>query len=329
MKAFVVKEWGEPEVFSEVELPKPEVKPGHVIIRVEATSVNPVDYRLRRFGWDIAPQLPAVLHGDVAGVIEEVGEGVTRFKPGDEVYGCAGGLRGHGGALADYMLADADLLARKPAKLSWAEAAALPLVTITAWEGLFDRAKIQPGQTVLVQGATGGVGHVAIQLAKWAGAKVYATVSSEEKAKIARELGADYTINYKEQSVEEYVAQYTAGKGFDVVFDSFGGDSLANSLRATKIYGTVVTIQPNSQQDLSAMMGHGLTLHVVFMLIPMLHNVGRAEHGKLLTEVAKLADEGYVRPIVDQPVYTFAQAAQAHRRAESGQHIGKVVLTRR
>ncbi len=172
--------------------------PGHVLIRVAATSVNPVDFKIRAgVVKDIAPDFPAVLHGDVAGVIEVVGEGVNAFKPGEEVYACAGGVKGLGGALAEFLLADATLVARKPKSLSMREAAALPLVSITAWEGLIDRAKVQAGQNVLVYGATGGVGHIAIQLASWAGAKVFATASSDEKMASARELGADVVINYR------------------------------------------------------------------------------------------------------------------------------------
>src|SRR3954469_15932565 len=140
MKAQIIRRFGGPEVFETADIPRPEVKPGYVLINVAATSINPVDYKVRQHGPPIAPELPAVLHGDVTGTIAEVGEGVTRFKPGDEVYACAGGVKGTGGALAEYMLADADLVSLKPESLTMAQAAALPLVSITAWEGLIDRA---------------------------------------------------------------------------------------------------------------------------------------------------------------------------------------------
>src|SRR5665213_1799094 len=140
MKAQVITQFGDPSVFVEKEVPKPSIQPGHVLIRVKATSVNPVDYKIRAGkALPIAPVLPAILHGDVAGVIEEVGEGVKGFKIGDEVFGCAGGVKGLGGALAEFMLADARLIAHKPTTLSMAEAAALPLVSITAWEALFEK----------------------------------------------------------------------------------------------------------------------------------------------------------------------------------------------
>lgn len=327
MKVQAIASFGEPSVFQTIELPLPEVIPGYVLIRVAATSINPVDFKLRRGAMPaIAPEFPAVLHGDVAGVVEAVGEGVTTFKPGDEVYGCAGGFKGMGGALAEYMLADADLLALKPKSLSMKEAAALPLVAITAWESLIYRAKVQPGQKVLVHAATGGVGHIGIQLAKWAGAKVYTTVSSEEKKAIARNLGADVAIDYRQQTVEEYVAEHTSGKGFDVVFDTVGKDNLDRSFTAAAMHGTVVSISTRSTHDLSPLHAKGLTLHVVFMLLRMLYGTERAEHSKILFNVAKLVDQGTIRPLLDPKSFSFSEVAAAHRYAESGQAVGKVVL---
>lgn len=327
MKAQVITRFGDPEVFTEMELPKPTPLAGQVLIKVAATSINPVDYVIRNGSWTaVAPAFPAVLHGDVAGIIEEVGDGVTAFKPGDEVYACAGGLVNTGGALAEYMAADALLVAKKPRNLSMAEAAALPLVTITAWEGLIDRAKIKPGQKVLVHAATGGVGHIGIQLAKWAGAEVYATGSSAEKLEIARQLGAATGINYLELSVAEYVTKYTGGKGFEVVLDTIGGKNLSNSLQAAANNGTVVCISSGSTQDLSPMGYKALTLHSVFMLLPMLTGAGKARHGQILTEVAKLVEEGQLRPLLDPRIFKFSEVSAAHQHAQSGKQIGKVVL---
>ena len=179
MKAQVIRSFGDTSVFQLEEIPVPTVLPGHVLIEVKATSVNPIDTKVRSGAVPaVSPSFPAILHGDVAGIVREVGEGVTEFRPGDEVYGCAGGFKGTGGALAQFMLADARLLAPKPKNLSMEEAAAIPLVTITAWEALFDRANLQAGDEILIHGAAGGVGHVAIQLAKWKGAKVYTTASN-------------------------------------------------------------------------------------------------------------------------------------------------------
>ncbi len=327
MQACVIDQFGDPSVFQQAEVAKPEIQPGHVLIRVAAISVNPVDYKIRAgIVAEIAPDFPAILHGDVAGVVEAIGENVSHVAPGDEVYACAGGIKGFGGALTEYMLADADLVAQKPRSLTMA-AAALPLVGITAWEGLIDRAQIQPGQTVLVYGGTGGVGHMAVQLAKWAGAKVYATASSPEKAAIAHQLGADAVIDHREQSIEDYVAQYTDGKGFDVVFDTVGDDHLQTAFQAVTLNGTVVSLVSLSKQDLTLLHVKGLTPHLVFMLIPLLNNIGRAHQGKILSKLAHLVEDGVVRPLIDS-TFAYAQVAEAHQRAESGQTVGKVVLTR-
>jgi NADPH2:quinone reductase len=328
MRAQVIRQFGGPEVFEAAEVKKPDVLPGHVLIRVAATSVNPIDQKIRSgFVPALAPEFPAILHGDVAGVVEEVGKGVVGFEPGDEVFACAGGFKNlHGGALADYLLAPAALVARKPKSLSWREAAALPLVTITAWESLFDRANIQPGQKVLIHGGAGGVGHVAVQLAKAHGAEVYTTVSTPEKAEIALRLGADAAILYKETPVADYVREYTGGKGFDVVFDTVGGPNIDRSFEAAKVNGTVVGIAARSTHDLTPMHSKGLTLHVVFMILPVLQGNGLERHGQILKEAARLVEEGKLKPLLDNTSYTVSQVADAHRRLESGRAIGKITL---
>jgi NADPH2:quinone reductase len=329
MKAWVIEQFGHPNHFREVNVSQPsEILPNHVLIRVKATSVNPVDYKIRQGSVpDISPKFPAILHGDVAGIIEAIGEDVQNFKPGDEVYACAGGVKGMGGALAEFMLADVDLIAKKPLSLNMKEAAALPLVSITAWEGLHDRAHIQSGQTILIHGGTGGVGHIGIQLAKLVGAKVFATVSSDEKAQLVKTLGADVVINYRRQSVEEYVLEHTNGKGFDVVFDTVGNGNIQNAFKAAKLNGIVVSLVSLSSQDLTLLHTKGLTLHLVYMLIPMLFNVSRMRHGQILTDLAQLVDEGKLRPLLDPKQFNFTEIAEAHRYAESGSAIGKVTLT--
>ncbi len=327
MRAMALRGFGSPDSFVEIDLPTPELRPGHALLRVAASSVNPVDTKIRAGGRGFAPDLPAVLHGDVAGVVEAVAGDVEGFEPGDAVFGCAGGVKGLGGALAEQMLVDARLIARKPASLSMEQAAALPLVSITAWEGLIDRARVGPGQRVLVHGGAGGVGHIAVQIAKSAGATVYATVSSEAKAQIARDLGADVTIDYTAASVDDYVDAHTDGSGFDVVFDSVGGANLERALQAARVNGTVVTILAMGTHPLDLMHAKGLTLHAVFMLIPMLHDVGRAHHGEILRQVAELADTGRLRPLIDDPVHPVTRVADAHARLESGQAVGKVVLS--
>jgi NADPH:quinone reductase len=329
MKAQIIREFGDPSVFVSVEMEKPKLRAGHVLVRVEATSINPIDLKIRSGVVKMGPELPAILQGDVAGTVEDVGEGVKNFQIGDEVYGCAGGFKGTGGALAEYMLADVNLLAHKPKEISMKAAASLPLVTITAWEALIERARIQSGQKVLIHAGTGGVGHVAVQLAKAFGATVYTTVSSEEKAEIAYSLGADVVINYKKTNVADYVDKYTNGHGFDVVFDTVGGENLDRSFQAASLNGTVVSIATRSTHDLSPLHAKGLSLHVVFMLLPIVTNRGRERHGEILAKVNELITAGKLNPLLAEKDFIIDQVADAHRYLESGSAVGKVVLTRK
>ena len=327
MKAIILHAHGGPELFRIEDRPKPEIKPGHVLIRVAASSVNPVDFKIRQGLIPIGPELPGILHGDMSGTVEEIGEGVEGFTEGDEVYGCIGGFKDLPGVLADYALADARLLARKPTNLSMIEAAALPLVTITAWNALMDRAKVSEGQRVLVHAAAGGVGHVALQIAKAAGAEVHVTASSEEKIALGRELGADIGINYKEATVEEYVADHTNGEGYDVVFDTVGTTRLNDSFQAAKIGGTVVSIAARSTHDLTHVHVRALTLHVIFMLLPLARNIGREHHGAILRQATQLVEAGKLRPHLHTEVFPFERVGDAHALLESGGTFGKIVLS--
>jgi len=329
MMAQVINEFGGPDVFTSEQIPRPMIKPNQILIQVEATSVNPLDYKIRQSqSGGLAPEFPAVLHGDVAGVVHDTGADVSEFEPGDEVYACAGGVGNKQGGLAEFMSADAALVAEKPISLTMAESAAMPLVTITAWDGLIDRANVREGQRVLVHGATGGVGHIGIQLAKHAGAVVHATGSSAEKLDIATKLGADVTINYQEQSVSEYVEEWTDGHGYDVVFDTVGSENIQPSIEAAAVNGHVITTESTGTHDLRPMLRRGLSLHVVFMIIPLLHNIGRAHHGEILRQTAKLVDSDALKPLLDGEPYSFERVDAAHRRVESGEHIGKVTIAR-
>ena len=325
MKAQLLQTFGETPDFRMGETDTPALKPGHVLVRVSATSVNPIDIKMRVMRPAFAPALPAVLGMDVAGVVEAVGEGVTGFRPGDEVFGCAGGIAGLPGALAELMPCDARLLAPKPANLSMEEAAALPLVTITAWQALFDRARIQPGHFVLVHAGAGGVGHVAVQLAKAAGARVAATVSSRQKADLAAAMGADDIIDYRREKPEEYVARLTGGRGFDIVFDTVGGANLDASFAAAATGGTVVSTNTRSTHDLSPMHAGGLTLSVVFMLLPLLTGQGREAHGEIMRQAARLAAAGRLRPHLGHTL-SWRDIAKAHELVASGRTMGKVAV---
>ena len=318
--------FGAPDVFEHAEIEMPEPGAGQIRVRQIASSVNPVDTKLRAAGPAIAPGLPAVLGCDVAGMVDAVGENITRFAVGDAVYGCAGGVAGRGGAYGEYIAVDASLMAFKPAELNWRETAALPLVAITAWEAIVDRARVAPGDHVLIHGGAGGVGHIAIQIAKAQGARVATTVSSANKADIARHMGADDTINYREESVADYVERLTAGRGFDVVFDATGGSDLATSFAGVRVNGQVATIVSQYTADLTPMHVKSLTLHTIFMLTAMLNGVHPEHHGEILTKAAGLADAGQLKPRLDERRFNLGDIAAAHSHLEAGAAVGKIVI---
>ena len=326
MRAMLLTGFGDVSNFELGELPRPEPGPGQVLVRVAAASVNPVDVKIRQLAPAFAPKLPAVLGLDFAGLVEEVGEGVTAYAPGDEVYGCAGGVGQRQGALAELMPADVRFLARKPRSLDFRSAAALPLVAITAWDALHGKARVQAGEHALIQGGAGGVGHVAVQLAKAAGLRVAATVSSPAKADIARSLGADEIINYREEEPAAYVQRLTGGAGFDLAFDTVGGASLEASIAAVRPRGRVVSTNTRSTHDLSLLHAKALSLHVVFMLLPLVSAVGEPDYAPILREVAALADAGRLTPLLDERAFSLARAAEAHALVESGKAVGKVVV---
>jgi len=328
MKAMVIQGKGSTDVFKKVDRAIPKIKAGHMLVQVKASSVNPLDTLLRSTDTPWSANLPDILHGDVAGIVVEVSKSESRFNLGDEVYGCAGGIAGIDGALAEYILVDEDLMALKPKTLTMKEAAALPLVSITAWEALRNKLQIKAGDNLLIHGAAGGVGHIAIQLAKFFGAKVSATTTPRSMAvamKLASDnLGADNLINVTQETVADYVAQYTQGKGFDAVFDTIAGENIQRSFEAVKINGAVATTLP--VDDVLQVALKSLSFHSVLILIPMIEGINRASHGEILTKITALVDTGVIRPLIDESNYSIWQVAQAHDRLESGQAIGKIVL---
>ena len=330
MKVMTISGFGGPEVFSLHDMPEPKAGKGQVVIDVKASSVNPIDLKIRAGMVPPAtPAFPAVLHGDVAGIVTEVGDAVDHLQVGDEVWGCAGGFNGlPSGALAEKMVTDAQLISKKPKNLSFVQAAALPLVSLTAWFALADRAQVTSGDRVLIHAGGGGVGHVGIQIAKHLGGTVHTTVSSEEKAGYARELGADETILYRGLSVDDYVNAHTNGKGYDVVFDTVGGDNLDASFNAARFGGTVVNIAARSTHDLSPMHARSLTLHVVFLVGQVANPLNRHTIRPRLEKLCELAENGELRPLIDQSQFEFEDVADAHAYLESGEAIGKVVLIR-
>lgn len=324
MRAYLVEEPnGE---FLAIDLPRPVPGANHVLVRILASGVNPLDTKNRADKAAHAKQpLPAVLGLDMAGIVQDIDNGVTSFRPGDEVYGMVGGVGGLQGTLAEFIAVDADLLARKPANLSMREAAALPLSVITAWEGLVDRAKVSAGHKVLIHAGAGGVGHVAVQIARAFGAEVFATVSQEKKH-IVDALGAR-PIDYRSVPAEQYVADLTGGEGFDIVFDMVGGTTLDVSFAAVKRYtGHVVSCLGWGSHSLAPLSFRGATYSGVFTLLPLLTGEGRRHHGEILTKATALIEAGKLRPLLNERSFSTDEIAAAHAAVEAGA-LGKVVVT--
>ena len=296
-----------------------------MLVRIKASAVNPLDLKIRaREAAHARQPLPAILGIDLAGTVEAVGPDVFAFRPGDDVYGMAGGVGGLQGSLAEFSAVDAGLLALKPANLTMREAAALPLVFITAWEGLVDRAAIRAGEKVLVHGGAGGVGHIAIQVCRAFDAKPFATGSAESMAYIA-ELGA-MAINYRETAVEAYVAKYTGGKGFDIVYDTVGGATLDSSFTAVKRFGHVVSALGWGAHSLAPLSFRAASYSGVFTLLPMLTGEGRAHHGEILRKATELVEAGKVKPRVDPRRFSLSTIEDAYAALEDGSAAGKIVV---
>ena len=305
-------------------IPRPIAGPGEVLVRIVASGVNPLDVKIRAGAAPHARHpLPAILGMDLAGIVQSVGEGVDALLPGDEVYGMTGGVGGLQGSLAEYAAVDAALLALKPVNLTMREAAALPLVFITAWEGLVDRAHVQAGQSVLVQGAAGGVGHIAVQIAHALGAKVYG-VDAASRAPFLSRLGA--TPIDREERVETYVDRFTEGNGFDVVYDCVGGAVLDASFKAVAQFGHVVSSLGWGTHALAPLSFKAASFSGVFALSPLLNGRGRAHHGEILREATRMVESGELVPNVDPHRFDLGTVDEAHAAIASRSAKGKIVI---
>ena len=311
--------------FRLAEAPIPSPKTGEVLVRIHASGVNPLDAKIRAGAAPHAQHpLPAVLGLDLAGVVAAVGTDVDTFAEGDEVYGMTGGVGGLQGSLAEYAAVDARLLAPKPRGFSMREAAVSPLIFITAWEGLVDRAHVEAGQRVLIQGGAGGVGHVAIQIARARGAKVFATASAAHASLVER-LGAT-AIDYRTTTVEDYVDRCTAGEGFDLVYDTVGGEVLDASFQAVKRFGHVVSCLGWGIHKLAPLSLKAATYSGVFTLLPLLTGIGREHHGEIMRRATELADSGHFAPLLDQRRFTLETVEAAHAAMSDGGDAGKIAI---
>ena len=329
MQAILMTAAGEADVLTCQELQEPEISTATELkVKLQAAGVNPVDTKVRRHGVFYDQPLPAVLGCDGAGIVVETGVGVSQFKVGDQVWFCNGGLGREQGNYAEYTVLDERWVSLSPKNYSFVEAAAAPLVLITAWGALFDRGGLQAGQTVLIHAGAGGVGHVAIQLAKLKGARVIATVSSAQKADFVKSLGADEAVIYTSNGFADAVNELTGGKGADLVFDTVGAEVFKESIAATAHFGRLITLLDPGELNLSEARMRNLLIGFELMLTPMLRDLpeARDKHVDILNQCAQWADKGLLKLHVSQQL-PLKEAAAAHQLIEAGHATGKIVLT--
>src|SRR5712672_1694313 len=306
MKAIRIHNYGGPEVLQYEDAPRPQPQAGEVLIRVHAAGVNPIDWKVREGHMkDFWPhEFPLILGGDVSGTVKKVGPGVPRFKIGDEVYSLPYPTRN--GTYADYIVVRESELALKPNSLHHPRAAVVPLAALTAWQSLFETAQLQPGQRVLIHAGSGGVGHFAVQLAKWKGAYVFATASTKNQDSL-RELGVDKAIDYTQQRFED------AARNIDIVLDTIGGETQERSWSVLKKDGVLVSlVQPPSEEK-----AEELGVRAAF--------VAGHPSGAQLAEIAKIIDSGKLVPVIDR-ILPLSEVRRAHELSQSGHTHGKIAL---
>jgi NADPH2:quinone reductase len=326
MRAMVLREHGAPDVLHPEDLPEPELRDTDVLVEVHASSVNPVDTKVRARA-SVAREYPLTLGYDLSGTVIRCGPRATQWQQGDEIIAAPNLFRP--GANAERVAIDGRSAARKPVSVDHAVAASLPLVSQTAWEALHLRARIQPGQTVLIHAGAGGVGHVAVQLAKLHGCRVITTAGREESLTFCRDvLRADHVIDYHKEDVVESVKGLTNGRGVPVAFDTVGGDAFVQCLDCAAINGHVVTILGGStdlKQRGQSLLYRNVTISYEFMGIPTAHEIEPERPAQILATIARLVDAGALRPEVRHR-FPLERLADAHRQVETGHTIGKVAV---
>lgn len=331
MKAILMTTAGGPSALAQYDIEKPEIpSPHHMRVKLAAAGVNPLDAKLRAKPIYYPDKLPAILGCDGAGTVEKTGSAVTRFKVGDTVFFNNGGIGDEPGCYAEYTTVHEEYCAATPANAGLQDIAGLPLVLITAWEALVERANLQAGQTILIHGGTGGVGHIALQLAKHLGARVAVTVSDDKKEGLAQGLEADKIVRYKEMDFVVDVEEWSGGKGVDVVLDTIGGDVFLRSMKVTRIGGKIVTLlsTPMSLEDTQLARLRNLSICYELMLTPqvMKQHEERIRQRKILEQGAQLVEAGKLGVLVSYAL-PMHEAAEAHRLIEKGGVLGKIILT--
>jgi NADPH2:quinone reductase len=294
-----------------------------LVVKVHATSINPVDCKVRQ-GSKVPRQFPLILGYDVSGVVASVGDRVSGFSIGDEIYASPNVFRP--GANAEYVAVDSRSAALKPKTLNHTTAAVLPLVSLTAWESLHLRARVQPGQTVLIHAGAGGVGHIAVQLAKLQGCRVITTAGRDESIQFCKDLKADEVINYRATDFVQEVMRLTDGKGCPVILDLVGGETFVRSLDCIAINGQLVTIVPTSTDQIAdKLFLKNVTLHYEFMGVPTAYNINPERQGNLLAALANLVDSGLVTPHIAHCL-ALSDLPKAHALQETGHIMGKIAI---
>src|SRR6266699_2728181 len=306
MKAIRIHNYGGPEVLKYEDARRPELQAGKVLVRVHAAGVNPIDWKVREgYMKDFWPhKFPLILGWDFSGVVEQLGRGVSRFKIGDEVYSLPDPTRD--GAYADYIVVRESELALKPKSLHHPRAATVPLAALTVWQSLFDTAQLQPGQRVLIHAGSCGVGHLAVQLAKWKDAYVFATASTKNQDWL-RKLGVDEPVDYTQQRFED------VARNIDIVLDTLGGETQERSWSVLKKGGVLVSlVQPPSEEKAKEL---GVRAAII----------GAQPNGAQLAEIARIIESGKLAPIIDR-ILPLSEARRAHELSQSGHTHGKIAL---
>jgi NADPH2:quinone reductase len=329
MRAVVMTATGGPEVLElqEVRIPWPR-SANDVLVRLKFAGLNPADAYFRSQGTYVTGSRPIVLGHDGSGIVEALGSGVTELEIGERVCFCHGGIGAELGTYAEFAVVPAEQLVRIPDGVSWQDAAAIPLVTITAWEALVERARLEPGEFVLIHGGAGGTGQMAIQLARIRGGKVATTVSSGEKAEIVTALGAERAIHYRAEDFVAAALTWTEGKGLHVALDNVGADVMVRTFAAMAPYGRVVTLMgmPADDADLDAY-NRNLTIHNVMMLTPQWFGLG--DHLRRQADIVRMMipylASGEIQVRIEE-CFALSDVAAAHQRLEAGGLSGKIVL---
>lgn len=328
MKAILMTQTGPASLLEYRDTPEPQIQnPAQIKIRLHAAGVNPIDTKIRRNGLLGPGPLPAVLGCDGAGEVVEVGSGVEQYRAGDRVWFFNGGVGGEQGNYAEFTVIDQRWAAPMPESLDFVQAAAGPLVLITAWGMLYDRGRLSAGQTVLIHAGAGGVGHVALQLARRRGARVLTTVGTPENVSLARACGADEVINYRELDFVDEVNRLTDGEGADLVAEMVSPDVFARSIQCTAHFGDLVTLLDPGPLPLAEARLRNLRIGFELMLTPMLRGLDarRAHQVQILRECGRLIDQKELTLHISQ-ILPLAEAARAHELIESGHTTGKIVL---